>query len=102
MAKVIELHMESGRFYHVPLEQVAKHRAEYYAQKDTDTTFEDEMDFVMTDDYEGIDWYQNNMDPDEVKATLIKDVKPLKFEDEAVADIRIIEVEDGKAKRKGS
>jgi hypothetical protein len=87
--KVIELQMESGKIYHIPLEVVAKNRAAYYEKKDKDTTFKEEMDFVMNDDYEGIDWYQNNMNPDEVaaEAILAKDTSPIHFEEESVEEI---------------
>lgn len=53
---------DSGYMWHVPLSAIAKHRAEYYARVDKDTTFAAEFDFVMEDDFEGVDWYENNMD----------------------------------------
>lgn len=71
--KVIRITMSNGK-YDVPLEFVAKHRAEIYAKKDADDgegTYEEnlknEIAFVMSDDYEGIDWLSNNMDWADVK-----------------------------------
>jgi hypothetical protein len=52
---------EDGYTWLVPLAHVAAHRAKYYAAKDPDTTYQAEYDFVMKDDYEGVDWFQNNM-----------------------------------------
>ena len=47
----------------IPLEFIAKHRADYYKQKDGDEAdYQGEIDFVMNDTYEGIDWIKNNMD----------------------------------------
>ena len=60
--KIIEITFEDGRVYGVPLSFVAEHRAKYYAKIDEDTTYQEEYDYVMDDDYEGIDWIQNNMD----------------------------------------
>ena len=65
MKKVIEI-LKGGFVWHIDLEYVADNRAKYYAEKDKETTYQDEYDFVMEDDYQGIDWYQNNMDFEDV------------------------------------
>lgn len=67
MPKVIEI-SDSGYVWHVPMEAIAKKRAEYYAKRDPDTTFEAEFEFVMEDDFEGLDWFQNNMDFEDIAA----------------------------------
>lgn len=59
--KVIEI-KDAGFVWHVPLSAVAANRAKYYAEKDPDTSYVDEYDYVMDDDFEGLDWYLNNMD----------------------------------------
>lgn len=59
MTKVIRIE-ENGYVWHVPLMFVAENRADYYA-KDPDTTREEEIEYVMGDDFEGIDWFKNNM-----------------------------------------
>ena len=56
----------------LPLEVIAKNRADYYAKKDKETTFDEEFKFVMEDDYEAIDWFRNNMDPEDVVDKLFK------------------------------
>lgn len=63
---------QNGHVWRVPLEAVADHRARYYAQRDPDTTYQQEYDYVMEDEYEGLDWFQNNMDFSDIadKATL--------------------------------
>lgn len=63
--KYITFELENGDLWGLPLEEVAKVRAEYYAAKDPDTTFQEEFDYVMNDSYEGIDWFRNNQDPEE-------------------------------------
>lgn len=73
MAKYIEV-KKGGYVWIIDLEFVAKHRANHY-KDDPDTTEAEEIAYVMDDDYEGIDWYQNNMNwsdiPDD-KKRLIK------------------------------
>ena len=73
--KVIRIE-DAGFVWHVPLHVVAKHRADYYAANDKDTTHESEMEFVMSDDFEGIDWYQNNMDWENVERHAILIASP--------------------------
>jgi len=78
--KVIEI--TDGEYtWQLPLEIVAKDRAAYYAKKDSedgdgsyDDLYKAEFEHTMTDDYDGIDWYQNNMNWVGVKdsAKLIK------------------------------
>jgi len=63
--KVIAIE-KAGYVWHVNLHDVADHRAKYYAEKDKDTTYQAEYDFVMEDDYEGVDWFQNNMNWDDI------------------------------------
>lgn len=78
MAKVIRIN-DSGYIWDVPLEVIANHRAEYYAKRDKDTTFQEEFDYVMGDDYEGLDWFLNNMDYEDVEgdAKLVQTPAPL-------------------------
>ncbi len=57
---------DTGFAWVVPLSVVADHRAKYYAERDKDTTYQEEFDFVIGDDFEGLDWFANNMDWDDV------------------------------------
>lgn len=79
MAKFIQID-DAGFVWEVPLEAVAKHRATYYAAHDRDTTFQEEFDFVMGDEYEGLDWFHNNMDFEDIEADakFVKAPEPLK------------------------
>jgi hypothetical protein len=56
--KVIEFNSPDG-VYQIPLMAVAKDRAGYYSSEGEDE-FCEEVDFVMEDDFEGIDWLLNN------------------------------------------
>lgn len=63
--KYITFIVPNGDKYGLPLELVAKKRAEHYADEgDTDG----EIKYVMEDLYEGIDWYLNNQNPEDFKA----------------------------------
>lgn len=68
--KVIKFDTPKGQFQ-IPLKLVAEHRAESYHPKD-DVGFKEEVDFVMNDDFEGIDWLINNTDFDEWTESAIK------------------------------
>lgn len=58
---------DSGFVWRVPLAVIAENRAKYYAKRDADTTYEAEFEFVMEDDSEGLDWFLNNMDFEDVE-----------------------------------
>jgi hypothetical protein len=62
--KVIEIN-DGGFVWHVPLQVVAEARADHYAD-DPDTTREEEVAHVMGDPGEGLEWYLNNMDFEDV------------------------------------
>lgn len=58
--KLIKINTPDGQ-YTLPLIKVAEHRAdEYEHRKHTPIEWKEEVDFVMTDNYEGIDWIINN------------------------------------------
>lgn len=70
--KCIVFEREDGSKFALPLIKVAEKRAKYYAEKDKDTTFESEVEFVMNDSFEGIDWFRNQQDPDDFKNDIIQ------------------------------
>lgn len=52
----------------IPLAVVAAHKAAYRATKnDSIFVLKEVYDHIMEDDYDGIDWFQNNMDFKDVK-----------------------------------
>lgn len=57
--KIIEFEYET-EIWEFPLHIIAENRANYYKEKDG-SDYKEEFDFVMEDDYEGIDWVTNNM-----------------------------------------
>lgn len=84
---------DNGFVWMVPLEAVAANRAKYYAEKDKDTSYQDEFDYVMADDYEGVDWFANNMNWEEVEAVAKLVERPnLAEPDMACSDLTIVEV----------
>lgn len=94
--KVLLINTPRGQ-YSVPLSFVAKERAQYYQDNYSDD-FDAEYNWVMEDDYEGIDWLQNNMDWVDVEgvATKIND-KVLVTDEDFWTDSNDIEIiEDGK------
>lgn len=62
--KVIKINTPDGQ-YTLPLKKVAEHRADYYVverrghSKESDN-YKEEVEWVMNDDFEGIDWLINN------------------------------------------
>lgn len=73
--KKIFLKLDDGRIYSIPAHVIAHNRATYYAQKDKDTTYQEEYDFAMRDSYELNDWLWNNMNWYEHGPTLEKEAK---------------------------
>lgn len=73
--KIIRINKDEGQ-YAIPLEIVAKHRADYYAGKDgvdeQAKQYKDEIDWVMNDDFEGIDWLIGSMDWEDVEFAAIR------------------------------
>lgn len=92
MTKMIEID-DNGHVWNVPLSFIADHRAKYYAEKDSDTTHEEEVDLVMHDDYEGIDWMQNNMNFEDYASVAVKVKTPTVTEPSQEADVTIIDVD---------
>lgn len=62
--------------YRIPLIVVATNRTEYYADKDDfekdSSEWKEEMEYIMNDMFEGIDWLINNMDLDDIKPFMEK------------------------------
>ena len=86
---------DGGYVWHIPLEVIAKNRADFYAD-DPDSSFDEEMAYVMEDDYEGPDWFVNNMNWSDVSAVAVL-VKPpgQKTEpDISESDIELVECHD--------
>lgn len=63
--KVIRIQTPDGE-YTLPLIKVAEHRADEYEDRQLrPTDWKEEIDFVMDDNFEGIDWLLNNTDYEE-------------------------------------
>ncbi|MDL2236799.1 hypothetical protein LJC56_03070 [Christensenellaceae bacterium OttesenSCG-928-K19] len=76
MKRLYVVTMEDGSRWGVPAEIIAKHRAEYYASVDTDTTYQNEYDLMLhwfdEGDYEFADWPKNNMNWSDVKERAVQ------------------------------
>ncbi len=60
--KKIMLEMECGKSFTVDAHEVIDDRSKYYAENDSDTTYDEEYKWVAeSDGAEAIDWLQNNM-----------------------------------------
>ncbi|OPZ24602.1 MAG: hypothetical protein BWZ03_00077 [bacterium ADurb.BinA186] len=94
--KYLVITTQDGDEYGLPLELVAKKRAEYYAAKDPDTTYDEEFKYVMEDSYEGIDWFRNNQNADDFKESDYKLLKPRRLKSlyERIEDREEIELRD--------
>ena len=95
----------TGHTYQIPLIVVAKHRANYYAQKhgwnlqdDMDSQeYHEEIMLIMSDGSEAIDWLENNMNWEDVKdhAILVEDIRTIDYTDELCNSSKyIIEFEE--------
>lgn len=83
--KVIVINTPNGQ-YSLPLLKVAEDRAEYYADNDgfevDSMEWDDEIDFIMEDDFEGIDWLINNTNFEDWEPVLTKISDEIKTYDE--------------------
>ena len=76
--KVLRVTMPDGSKWDVPAEEIAKHRASYYAVRDGNSdTFKREFDFAMSDNYELTDWAENNMNWEDVEAIATRWIAPV-------------------------
>ncbi len=74
--KVIRFNTPHGQ-YQIPLLLVAEHRADYYVtEKDggsrNDKVWQSYVDWVMKDDFEGVDWLINNSNFEDWEKVAIK------------------------------
>lgn len=84
--KVIKCNTPNGQFY-IPLLPVAEHRANYYVcekrkKERGGKEWEEEVNYVLEDDYEGIDWLINNTDWDEWEDIAVKINEKVKVTDD--------------------
>jgi hypothetical protein len=73
--KQIRFNTPKGQF-EIPLQKVAEHRADYYAGEDGHEKggpeWQDEVSWVMEDDFEGIDWLINNTNFEDWEGIAVK------------------------------
>ena len=83
--KVITINTPKGQ-YQVNLETVAEDRAEYYSEKDDfsrdSMEWNEEVDYILGDTFEGIDWLINNSDWEDWEPIAKKSSDVVKTSDE--------------------
>lgn len=77
--KYIEV-SDRGFVWRVPLGVIADSYASYYVGEDADSKYEDEYQFIMEDAYQGIDWFVNNMNWEDVEHCAMKVAFPAPLE----------------------
>lgn len=65
--KELRVTMPDLSVWAVPAILIAENRSRFYAERDPDTTYEEEMCYVLNDDPELMDWAESNMDWEDVK-----------------------------------
>lgn len=60
--KWIYITFSDGRVFRIKAGYVAKAYAEYYVGVDPTTTYKEEFDYAMSENFELIEWINNNMD----------------------------------------
>ena len=60
--KALIVHFEGGNSFSIPAEFVANNRANYYYQVDPTTNYTEEMEYALADEFELVEWAQNNLD----------------------------------------
>jgi hypothetical protein len=78
----------NGETFAIPAEVVAKARADYYAGRDckddASLKFEDvyrsEFEATMDDDFELLDWFNNNMNWSDVAFSAVRVVSPIVYD----------------------
>ena len=89
MTKYIEIESH-GYVWRADAHHVADDRAKYYSDIDSSTTYEEEYDFTMSDDYTLLDWYGNNMDFNPEHFTLVVTPPPMREPDFDDCELRIV------------
>lgn len=88
--KYLRVTMNDGSRWDIPAEVIAKDRSEYYAKRDADNgegeynlLYDEEMDYILSNDDELKDWASNNMNWSEVKehAKKVEEPSDIDWED---------------------
>lgn len=87
MNKNLVLVYDNGAKWAIPVHNIADDRAKYYAEKDKDTTYQEEYDYVMRDNYEAQDWFFNNMNWEDIKDVAFEINPPRPFDPSDTSDL---------------
>lgn len=67
MVKSLRVTMPDGSKWDVPAVIIARSRAEYYSQKDSEADYQEIFDYTLSDNEVLQDWAENNMNWEDVK-----------------------------------
>ncbi len=73
--KIIKFVFKDGSEWGLPASAVAEKRAKYYAEKDLDTSHQEEFEFAIGNSYAITDWFFNNENPEDFEG-LYFEIKP--------------------------
>lgn len=88
----IRLEYLNGSVWGIPLRVIAHERATHYAAHDEDTTYQEEFDYVMSDENEGQDWFFNQMDWADVRSDAFEIKLPDPFDPSDFDNLSSVEV----------
>lgn len=93
--KVLVVHFEGAGSYTIPVEFIAENRADYYCERDPDANHIEEMEYALADEFELIEWAQNNLNWVDVEdvATFLPQI--IEFDLDALwpnAEMEVIEI----------
>ncbi len=86
--KKIDIFTECNRHFQIDAHEVIHDRSSYYAERDKDTTYEEEYEFLDGDHSEITDWLFNNMDWYECKT-----LKEIPSKPKSLRNVEICEYE---------
>jgi hypothetical protein len=66
--KFIHITMSDHSVWQIPASVIAENRARYFAERDPDTTYEEELEYTLSDDAELLDWVSGNYNWEDLEA----------------------------------
>lgn len=89
--KKIILKTQSNRTFQIDAHEVIHNRSKYYADRDPDTIYDEEYEYLLDDESEVFDWLFNNMDWYECKTLIELDVSKEKLSTLNITDSEMVD-----------
>lgn len=91
MSKSIYIETDRGRRFLIDTKEIAEDRADYYAKlhqkRGEDFNRDEEIEHIMSDDADAIDWLRNNMNWWECKTLYVLPSRTVSRRDEVITQI---------------